>query len=112
MNTATNQRLKIQVIDVCKWAICLPALAIWPILSALPAFAIVGRSNFDFVLPNLMFFMTGFWPVIVALLAYRFVSGRLMQAGMATLPRFGGLALGSYATVWTIAYGVFVGMAG
>lgn len=112
MNAATNHELRRQMLNICKWALCLPALAVWPILSALPAFAIVGRSNFDLVLPNLMFFMAGFWPVMVALVAYRIVTNRLAQAGMANLPQFGGLALGAYATVWTLAYGVFVSLAG
>lgn len=108
MMSTAHRSLKIQILDTCRWAVCLPALACWPILSALPAFAIVGRSNSDLILPNIMFFMTGFWPVLTGFVAYNFVVGRLDAAGMASLPRLGGLLLGSLAMVWTVAYGVFV----
>lgn len=112
MTTATNQKLKRQIIDVCKWSVCLPALAFWPIVSVMPAFAIVGQSTSGLILPNIMFLMTGFWPVIIGVAAYRFVTGRMARAGMPTQPGPGGIALGAFATVWTAAYGIFVLLGG
>ena len=109
--SATSIRLRAQILELCRWAIGLPALALWPFLSALPAFGIIGRANDAAVLPNIMFFMTGFYPAIAVVIAYRMVLGRIEEAGMKSLPQITALGLGAYAALWTVAYGAFAMLA-
>jgi hypothetical protein len=102
-----SETLKAQVLQIGAWSICLPALAFWPFLSAFPLFALIGETQPGLLTANILFLLTGFWPALALFLVLRFASGGMRQ----TVERPGisrlGLMAGAYATVWTLAYGLF-----
>lgn len=107
MMTDRNERLRSQVIEIGRWAVCLPALAFWPFLSAMPAFSLVGEDRLYVIVPNLLFLLSGFWGAVGAYVVYRVVTGRMMSAGYVLTQRSLGIWLGAHATLWTVAYGLF-----
>jgi hypothetical protein len=107
MMTPHNERLRSQVIEIGRWALCLPALAFWPFLSAMPAFSLAGEDSLQVIVPNLLFLVTGFWGTLGACVIYKLITGRMMAAGYAVTRRSLGLWLGAQATLWTVAYGLY-----
>ena len=99
-----SDRLRMQVVEIGKWSVCLPALAIWPFISALPAISLVGEARLDVILANVLFLITGFWAALVAVIMYRVVSGRMRMAGFELKRHFTGLSMGAYAVVWLGLY--------
>ena len=57
--------LKLDVFRLLAWSICMPALACWPFLSAMPAFTLMGSglSTLQIVV-NALLLITGFWPLL------------------------------------------------
>jgi hypothetical protein len=102
-----NDALRLQVLSIGKWALCLPALAFWPFVSIMPAFTLVGETRLGVILPNAAFALSGFWAVLVAVVVYVLATGRMRAAGRPIRQRFTGLSMGAYATLWMLAYGAY-----
>ena len=97
---ASETAVKSEMRDVVLWAVFLPALAIWPFLSAMPLFTLLGGPPDALVTSiNVILLCTGFWPVAALGLAY--LALRSSANEMQFRP---GLWLGGYATVWTGLY--------
>ena len=96
--------LKRDVFRILAWSVCVPVLACWPFLSAMPGFTLMGSGlSILQVTVNVLLLITGFWPIAAAYVFYLFV--RVAPAATARRPT-GELALllGAYAVVWTGMY--------
>jgi hypothetical protein len=94
--------LKSNMFRVTAWLVVLPFLAVWPFLSALPAFSLIGYQSFDLTASlNILFLLSGFWPLAVVVLAIFWLTrgnvGEVIRSGK-------GLLLGAYASLWTCLY--------
>ncbi|GGK26283.1 hypothetical protein [Salinarimonas ramus] len=92
-----------------------PVLALWPLLSTLPVFGLIaGPPSIGWGVMHLFLLISGFWGVFGAWATLRFIRPASVSAQAAPhtgiMPRgTRGLALGAYATVWTIvAMGVVI----
>lgn len=88
-----------------------PILALWPLLSTLPLFGLLaGPETIGWGVMHLFLLLTGFWGVFGGWLALRFVTPATVPAQPGGLPgTTRRLALGAYATAWTIvAMGVVI----
>lgn len=100
-----SSSLREEIVRIGAWGICLPTLACWPFLSAMPFFALLGGGTPSAVVTQLLFFVTGFWPLGLALLAAAILSrGPGLSRGLAK--RSAGLVIGAYAFAWTVLYGI------
>lgn len=82
-----------------------PILAMWPLLSTLPLFGLLGGpSSIGWAVMHLFLLLTGFWAVLGGWLFVKFAMPVRESAAAAPAPRRleRGLALGAYATAWTI----------
>ncbi len=105
---ATPKTLREQVYQVGGWSIGMPFLAFWPFLSALPAFSLLGGDlTLTRMIGNVALLGSGFWAFAGAYIVYRIVRGSGQTGDQVAITRERGLWLAAYATVWTIAYGVF-----
>jgi hypothetical protein len=102
-----NKKLRADIYTTGAWVICMPALAFWPFISAMPAFSLVGETNVSVIVPNALFLLTGFWAALGAIVVYVFVVRRMRTTGMEIKQHFTGLSMGVYATAWLIAYGIY-----
>ncbi len=96
--------LKLDVFRLLAWSICMPALACWPFLSAMPAFTLMGSglSTLQIVV-NALLLITGFWPIATACVFYLLV--RVAPAAIGKRPAGDrGLLLGAFAAIWTGVY--------
>jgi hypothetical protein len=100
-------KLRQQVLDTGKWAVCLPALAFWPFVSILPAFSLVGETRLAVLVPNAVFLLTGFWTILVAVVVYCSVISSMKAADLPIRQRLTGLSMAAYATLWMAAYGAY-----
>ncbi|MGJ3262958.1 MAG: hypothetical protein ACFE0R_06960 [Salinarimonas sp.] len=88
-----------------------PILALWPLLSTLPLFGLLGGpESIGWGVMYLFLLITGFWGVFGGWLALRFVRPSTVPARPSVLPRGRlGLLVGAYATAWTVvAMGVVI----
>lgn len=96
--------LKHDVYKILAWSVCLPALVLWPFLSAMPAFTLLGEglTAAEFSI-NVIMLATGFWSIATAYAGYLFAG--IKTAGGKDRPSSQrGLLLGAYAVVWTGLY--------
>lgn len=103
-HSPSASQLKRDVYRILAWSICLPVLAIWPFLSAMPAFSIAGGElSQPSLVAHAIVLLSGFWLIAPLYIGYLFVrrSWPIEERDNAT-PR--GLLLGAYATVWTAFY--------
>ncbi len=85
----------------------MPFLAFWPFVSAMPAFALANATSASVIAFNAIFLLTGFWPCLALLIAYKLVTARMEKGGYPRGKEVTGLAVGVYAMAWTSAYAVF-----
>jgi len=102
---ASKDNVKSGLPKTAEWMICLPCLAFWPFLSALPAFSFFGPDlNASAITLNILLLVTGFWPLFLGFCARKYLltdAGRKQQK----VPTGeGGLHVGYYATGWTLIY--------
>jgi hypothetical protein len=97
--------LKSDVKTTVAWAIVTPALAVWPFLSALPAFTLIGGAG-DPVTAGvaLLLFLSGFWGVASLFVFMAFISTERARAARIFDRRGKGLKIGTYALIWTAIY--------
>jgi hypothetical protein len=89
-------------IEFLAWIAVLPFLVSWPFLSIFPVFSLMGSTTFDVsTLINLLFFFTGFWPILIFLaITWWLTHGNLhamIGSGKAIL-------IGGYSVLWTALY--------
>jgi hypothetical protein len=82
--------LKSNMFRVTAWLVVLPFLAVWPFLSALPAFSLIGYQSFDLTASlNIVFLLSGFWPLAVVVLAIFWLTrgnvGEVIRSGKGLL---------------------------
>jgi len=102
-----KRRIDPEIVRLLCWLLLMPGLALWPILSALPFFSLVGGDlSLTTASVNVAFMLSGFWPLLAVYVGYGALSG-----GLPPRPGPGsalGTLVGLYATVWTALYGVFL----
>lgn len=105
---APASSLKPDILRAAAWSIALPVLCVWPFLSAMPAFTLVGGGLSTLAISiNVVMLATGFWPLLATGIFFAFVrtGGPLeIRARIKEL----GLLLGLYAAVWTALYLIIV----
>lgn len=96
--------LKSDVYRILAWSIFLPALVVWPFLSAMPAIALLGGGlTVPAISINVMMLLTGFWPIFGAYIAYVYAQSNT-EAGVYRASSQRGLQLGAYSLAWTGLY--------
>jgi hypothetical protein len=97
---------KHSIVRILAWMAILPALACWPIVSALPAFAMIGGGlSITSTIVNILLFLTGFWALLTLLLVFLAVRAKPWAGRPRTTRRADrGLMLGAYATIWSALY--------
>jgi hypothetical protein len=101
---APASSFKPDILRILAWSVALPVLCVWPFLSAMPAFALVGGGLSTLAISiNVVMLVTGFWPLLAAGIVFAFLR---TGAQLETRARFEehGLLLGAYAAVWTALY--------
>lgn len=95
---------------IVAWAAVLPALAAWPILSALPAFSLLGGP------PSLLagatqavLLASGFWGVAGVQATLWLLRTPAQRSARSESRPARGLLVGAYATIWT---GIYILVAG
>ncbi len=97
--------IKSDSLRITLWAVLLPGLAVWPMLSALPAFSLLaGWDNLLLATTHLVLFVTGFWGVLAVFIALPFLQTEAARAQPRATRSERGLMLGVYATLWTLIY--------
>lgn len=97
--------LNSDLIKISQWMICLPSLALWPFLSALPAFSLSGSGlNTSAILLNILLLITGFWPLFLGFIAYKSLLTNAVRQEEKIPSGETGLRIGYYATGWIIIY--------
>ncbi len=101
---APASSLKPDVLRIMAWSVALPVLGVWPFLSAMPAFTLIGGGLSTLAISiNIVMLLTGFWPLLAALIGFAFVrTGASLETRALFKER--GLLLGVYAGVWTALY--------
>lgn len=101
---APASSLKPDVLRIMAWSVALPVLGVWPFLSAMPAFTLIGGGLSTLAISiNIVMLMTGSWPLLAALIGFAFVrTGAPLETRALIKER--GLLLGVYASVWTALY--------
>jgi len=103
--TAGAEGLRRDINRVFGWCIAAPALAAWPFLSLFPLFEMIeGEASAWLITTRSLLLATGFWPVLVLLIAATFATHAQGARTLAARPRDGGLLLGLYAAAWTTLY--------
>lgn len=97
--------LKQRITQTLVWLIIFPFLAIWPFSSAFPLFSLINSSSFDiWTSLNIIFFLTGFWPVTALFFAaFALMYDDARQTKYKTL-RGWGPWIGGYSILWTGLY--------
>ncbi|OYX98282.1 MAG: hypothetical protein B7Y80_16210 [Hyphomicrobium sp. 32-62-53] len=100
--------LKSDVYRILAWSVVLPALVVWPFLSAMPAITLFGGGlTVPELSINLLLLLTGFWSIFGAYLAAIYARGNTARAEhQPTNNR--SLLLGAYALAWTTLYLIVV----
>jgi hypothetical protein len=101
----TGKTLRADIFKIIAWIAVLPALACWPLLSALPAVTVYGGAGgIPAVTVQILLFATGFWGFATLAVLFRFLSpGSAMRLG-STVRSQKGLLIGCWATVWSAFY--------
>ena len=99
-----NVDLKSDVYRILAWSVVLPALVVWPFLSAMPAITLFGGGlTVPQISINVLLLLTGFWSIFGAYLAAIYAQGNTARAEhQPTNNR--SLLLGAYALAWTTLY--------
>ena len=99
-----NVDLKSDVYRILAWSVVLPALVVWPFLSAMPAITLFGGGlTVTELAINLLLLLTGFWSIFGAYIAATYArSNTIREAHQPTNNR--SLLLGAYALAWTTLY--------
>ena len=99
--------LKQDIQSVLAWSLVTPALALWPFISAAPAFKLLAgvETSGDAAL-QLAFLATGFWSVFAIFAAAEYARNRTVKLMPSKYGNGNGLIFGAYATVWTAVYGL------
>ena len=99
-----NVDLKSDVYRILAWSVVLPALVMWPFLSAMPAITLFGGGlTVTELAINLVLLLTGFWSISGAYIAATFArNNTTREAHQPTKNR--SLLLGAYALAWTTLY--------
>lgn len=108
----TGKTLRTDVFQVIAWSAVLPALSLWPFLSALPVVAVYGGAEtIPKLIVQILLFITGFWGFATFAVLFRFLSPRSVTTLGSTVQSQKGLLIGCWATVWSALYMVvaFVG---
>ena len=97
--------LKTKILATLIWLIIFPFLAVWPFLSAFPLFSLINSDRFDISTSlNILFFLTGFWPLIaISAAAIALMYDDTRQSAYKNL-RGKGPWVGAYAIFWTGLY--------
>lgn len=94
------------------WTVMIPFVGLWPFLSALPAFTLIGgNASFDSAWVNTLLLATGFWGVVplLTLLWFMLPDARRPHAREGLRKRPTSIAV--YIVVWTGLY-TAIAMAG
>jgi hypothetical protein len=96
--------LKSDVTRILAWSVFLPALVVWPFLSAMPAITLFGGGlTVAQISINVLLLLTGFWSIFGAYLAAIYARGNTARAEHRPNTKRG-LLLGAYALAWTTLY--------
>jgi hypothetical protein len=102
-STIKNDSLRITL-----WAVLLPPLACWPMLSALPAFSLLAGWDSPILFATyFLLAITGFWGVLAVFIALPLLQTEAARAQQTAIRGEKGLMLAAYAAIWTLAYGLF-----
>lgn len=103
MPTPTSS-YKPDILRIVAWSVALPVLCVWPFLSAMPAFTLVGGGLSPLAISiNVVMLATGFWPLLAAGIVVAVLrTGEPLEIRAGFRER--GLLLGAYAAVWTALY--------
>lgn len=101
---APASSLKPDVVRIVAWSVALPILCLWPFLSAMPAFTLIGGGlSMLAVSINVVMLATGFWPLLAAWIVFAFVRTGIPLDTRALIQERS-LLLAFYAGVWTALY--------
>lgn len=102
---ATDTNLRRDVLRITAWTAVFPALALWPFLSALPAFTLFeGAASNLAVTVQVVLFVAGFWGVGALALVFWFLLSDAERTRRSANRSQKGLIVGCYATLWTALY--------
>ena len=102
---ARDTTLRRDVLRITAWTVVFPALALWPTLSALPAFSLLsGTGGSLSAAANVLLFLTGFWGVATVAALFWFLLSKAERVRRSANRSQKGLLVGGYATLWTAAY--------
>ena len=102
---ARDTTLRRDVLRITAWTVVFPALALWPILSALPAFSLLtGTGGSLSAAAHVMLFLSGFWGVATLAGLYWFLLSEAERVRRSANRSQKGLIIGAYATLWTAVY--------
>jgi hypothetical protein len=101
---SANVDLKSDVYRILAWSVFLPALVVWPFLSAMPAITLLGGGlTVPELSINVVLLLTGFWSISGAYLAAIYARNNTAHEEHRPTDKRG-LLLGAYALAWTALY--------
>lgn len=108
---ASNLRSDIN--SALQWALALPVLAFWPLISFLPVFGLFeAEASLISVAVNLIFVATSFIGAFGAVICIRGLGGPAFRAQRDEAPKRGrAFAAAGYGAVWMTAYGAWTALA-
>jgi hypothetical protein len=102
---AKDTTLRRDILRITAWTAVFPALALWPILSALPAFSLLaGTGGSMSAAAQALLLITGFWGVATLAGLYWFLLSETERVRRSANRSQKGLIIGGYATLWTGVY--------
>jgi hypothetical protein len=100
-----KQNLRRDVYNIFAWSVFGPFLAIWPMVSALPAVSLfVGQGTAVQMASQVLLLATGFWGLGGGAIALWYTTNVEARSSFRSSPRKLGLPLAVYASAWTGVY--------
>ena len=100
-----KENLKRDVDNILAWSVFGPCLAIWPMVSALPAISLfAGQDSQVQTVSQVLLLATGFWGLSLGTAALWYMASFKARSGFRSSPRKLGLPLAIYASAWMVLY--------